>query len=190
MFNIVSSSVIIFFFPGKILARSKADTDFGSIWIIPRLIHITQSTTEGLVLLFLFPFQHSAHRSDTAGMLVLWFPVFRNIPLELGYLQWPQQKTSLIASPPQLCTPQAMFTYHTAIHYNMFQHLPPHMTYLIDPFYAAPRLAVLYSGKVNSTHCFFSWQLVNIPILGKIGDIHFNPEQGKSRCPSHLLLVH
>lgn len=98
MFIIVWSTVI--FFSGKILARSKANTDFGRAQIISRHIYITPSITQGLVLLFLSSLCHSTHKSNMAGMLTLRFPVFRSFPQKFGYLQWPWQKTSLKASLP------------------------------------------------------------------------------------------
>lgn len=157
MFNIVWSSVI--FFSGKILTRSKANTDFGRAQIIPRHIRITQSITEALVLLLLLSLHHSTHKSNIAGMRMLWFPAFRSFPQKFGYLQWPWQKTSLIASLPPIPvlhkpsshTAQQSITICSNICLLIWCTI-----YLIDPFYAAPRLAVHYSGRVNSTHCFFS----------------------------------
>ena len=46
--------------------------------------------------------------------------------------------------------------YCTVIHYNMFQHLPPHMMYNLFawPFLCCSRLAIHYCGKMNTLHLF------------------------------------
>lgn len=131
------------------------------------------------MFLFLFSLHHFTQKSNTAGMLMLWFLTFRSFPKIFGYLQFPQWKISPIVSfPTHPCTLQAIFPYCAALHYNTFQHLPPHTAYLIDPFYAAPRLAVLYSGRLNSTHYIFSEWLVNISQfrerLGILSLAHFS----------------
>lgn len=53
-------------------------------------------------------------------------------------------------------TPQAIFMYCTVIHYNMFQHLPPHMMYNLFawPFLCCSKLAIHYCGKMNTLHLF------------------------------------